>query len=55
MQKGIEETGDMNDVTFSLELITIWDKNHFLKVMLVKKKKSYVSEAELYLLSNNDR
>lgn len=25
MQKAIEETGDMNDVTFSLELITIWD------------------------------
>lgn len=35
MQKGIEETGDMNYITFNLELITIWDWNHFLKVTLV--------------------
>lgn len=34
MQKGTEETGDINDVTFNLELITIWDWNHFLKVNL---------------------
>lgn len=32
MQKGTEETGDMNDVTFNLELITIWDWNNFLEV-----------------------
>lgn len=25
MQKGNEESGDMNDVTFNLELITIWE------------------------------
>ena len=36
MQKGIEETADMNDVTLNLELITIWDWNHFLKVNLVR-------------------
>lgn len=36
MQKGIEETADMNDVTLNLELITIWDRNHFLKVNLVR-------------------
>lgn len=35
MQKGTKETGDMNDVTFSLELISIWDGNNFLEVSLV--------------------
>lgn len=29
MQKGIKETGDMNDVTFNLELISIWTEITF--------------------------
>lgn len=35
MQKGIEKIGDMHDISSNLELITIWDWNHFLKVNLV--------------------